>query len=85
MLSTLELRNIIESSFLPMRCECTVAPDASLTVKVYDQCSDRVDLIVTGICANSLNSNRAICDLIHELRYDLEHNHVSQPMRTRTH
>lgn len=35
MLSELELRSIIEGSFLPKRCECTKAEDASLTIKVY--------------------------------------------------
>ena len=37
MLSELELRSIIEGSFLPKRCECTKAEDASLTIKVYDE------------------------------------------------
>ncbi|BBP76879.1 DUF1652 domain-containing protein [Pseudomonas gingeri NCPPB 3146 = LMG 5327] len=72
-LSTLELRNIIESSFLPMRCQCTLGADESLTVKVFDKKSERVDLVVTGICASKLDSNRAISELIAELRYDLEH------------
>ncbi|AMB84849.1 hypothetical protein AWM79_05810 [Pseudomonas agarici] len=72
-LSTLELRNIIESSFLPMRCQCTLSADESLTVKVFNRKSARVDLMVTGICASKLDSNRAICELIAELRYDLEH------------
>jgi hypothetical protein len=44
MLSELELRSIIEGSFLPKRCECTKAEDASLTIKVYDDRDrDRVD------------------------------------------
>ena len=34
-LSALELRNIIESSFLPKRCQCTLSPDLSMTVKVF--------------------------------------------------
>jgi len=77
MLSDLELRGIIEGSFLPKRCECTKAPDASLTVKVYDELDhERVDLVVTGICANKLNSSRAICNLITELREDLKHTHT---------
>ncbi len=72
-LSTLELRNIFESSFLPMRCQCTLGADESLTVKVFNKKSARVDLMVTGICASKLDSNRAICELITGLRHDLEH------------
>jgi hypothetical protein len=81
MLSTLELRNIIESSFLPMRCQCTLAQDQSLTVRVFDRTSDRVDLTVTGISAQQLNSSRAISNLIAGLRADLKSQHLSQPRR----
>ena len=73
MLSELELRSIIETSFLPKRCECTKAEDASLTIKVYDDRDrDRVDLEVKGINADKLDSSRAICNLIAGLREDLK-------------
>ncbi len=75
MLSTLELRNIIESSFLPMRCQCTQAQDKSLTVRVFAQKTDRVDLTVTGINAQSLTSSRAISNLVAGLRHDLAMSH----------
>ncbi|QJI29267.1 DUF1652 domain-containing protein [Pseudomonas sp. ADAK18] len=77
MLSDLELRSIIEGSFLPKRCECIKAEDASLTVKVYDEKDhDRVNLVVTGICADKLDSSRALCNLITGLREDLKHPHA---------
>ncbi|MBB4815037.1 MULTISPECIES: DUF1652 domain-containing protein [Pseudomonas] len=77
MLSELELRSIIEGSFLPKRCECTKAEDASLTIKVYDDRDrDRVDLEVKGINADKLDSSRAICNLITGLREDLKHTHA---------
>ena len=77
MLSTLELRNIIESSFLPQRCQCTMAQDKSLTVRVYDRTSARIDLTVTGIAPAQLNSSRAISNLIAGLRADLKSQHAS--------
>ncbi|MGZ0784218.1 DUF1652 domain-containing protein [Pseudomonas saponiphila] len=71
-LSALELRNIIESSFLPKRCQCTLSPDLSMTVKVYgDHETDRIELLVSGIDAAQLNGCREINELIAELRYDL--------------
>ncbi|WP_248798531.1 DUF1652 domain-containing protein [Pseudomonas sp. MWU13-2105] len=76
-LSTLELRNIIESSFLPTRCQCSLGADESLTVRVFDRKSERVDLVVTGIQASTLDSSRAISDLIAELRYDLKTHQVA--------
>jgi hypothetical protein len=80
-LSALELRSMIESSFLPKRCQCTLSPDLSMTVKVYgDDKTDRVELVVTGIKADRLNGCREIGDLIAELRYDLEHNPGCQPL-----
>jgi hypothetical protein len=71
MLSTLELRNIIETSFLPQRCQCTQGPDQRLTVKVFQPNSDRADVLVTGIDTRQLNSSRAISNLIAGLRKDL--------------
>ena len=78
-LSALELRNIVESSFLPKRCQCTLSPDLSMTVKVYsDNETDHLDLCVTGIDAHRLNGCREINHLIAELRTDLEHKTHSQ-------
>ena len=79
MFSDLELRGLIEGSFLPRRCECIKAQDASLTIKIYDD--DGTDLTVTGIQANKLDSSRAICNLITELREDLKHAHAPAPRR----
>ncbi|MBV6749049.1 DUF1652 domain-containing protein [Pseudomonas chlororaphis] len=78
-LSTLELRNIIESSFLPTRCQCSLGADESLTVRVFDRKSERIDLMVTGIQASKLDSSRAISDLIAGLRYDLKNHQVAAP------
>ena len=71
MISILELRNIIELGFLPLRCQCTVSHDSSLTVKVFDLETGRVDLLVTGISTLSLTSARAISNLVGELRAEL--------------
>ena len=71
MLSTLELRNIIESSFLPRRCQCTQGADQSLTLKVFQTNSDRAEVMITGIDTRQLNSSRAISKLIAGVRKDL--------------
>ncbi|MBV4518984.1 DUF1652 domain-containing protein [Pseudomonas sp. SWRI74] len=81
-LSALELRNIIESSFLPKRCQCTLSPDLSMTVKVYaDGETDQIDLLKTGIDAQRLNGCREINELIAELRTDLALHHVAVEQR----
>ncbi|KKA04768.1 hypothetical protein VP02_26135 [Pseudomonas ogarae] len=74
-LSALEMRNIIESSLLPKRSQCTLSPELKMTVKIYDDHeTDRVALVKTDIDANKLTGCRAINDLIAELRTELDHN-----------
>ncbi|WP_426141851.1 DUF1652 domain-containing protein [Pseudomonas sp. DWP3-1-2] len=71
-LSTLELRSIIEGAFLPLRCTCTIAPDSSMTVQVVDPKSERIELFVTGIPLDRLDTSREIAELVAELRSDLD-------------
>jgi len=80
-LSALELRNIVESSFLPKRCQCTLSPDLKMTVKVYsDGETDQVDLLRTDIDASSLNGCREIQVLIDALRSDMKLQASTQPL-----
>ncbi|QKG68528.1 DUF1652 domain-containing protein [Pseudomonas sp. B14-6] len=72
MISTLELRHIIECGFQPLSCTCSVNPDGSLMIKVFDPTSGRVDLLVTGVVTSQLTSSRAIANLIAELRSEME-------------
>jgi hypothetical protein len=73
-LSILELRYLIESAFLPARCKCTptVVGAPSLTIEVYDENNSSIALKITGVDINSLNSSRAIAELIGGIRSDLK-------------
>lgn len=71
MISTLELRHIIEAGFAPLSCSCTDNADGSLMVKVFDAATGRVDLLVTGIAVKKLTNSRAISNLIAELRAEI--------------
>ncbi|BAO63182.1 hypothetical protein PPC_3835 [Pseudomonas protegens Cab57] len=83
MISTLELRRIVETSFLPLHCQCTVGHDGAMTVRICDPASGRVDLLVTGIATLGLTSSRALSELIAELRYDLQHTRLSTEQQAR--
>ncbi|MBV4485073.1 DUF1652 domain-containing protein [Pseudomonas sp. SWRI153] len=84
-LSALELRNIIESSFLPKRCQCTLSPDLSMSVKVFaDHRTDQTELYVSGIDASRLNSCREINNLVAGLRSDLAHQTATHQSTTRS-
>jgi hypothetical protein len=72
-LSDLELRSIIESAFLPLRCNCTVSALKTMTVEVIDPVTEHVELCVTGIALDRLDTSRAICELITHLRSELDH------------
>jgi hypothetical protein len=70
-LSNLELRGIIESAFLPLRCNCTVMDDV-MTVEVINPATEHVELFEPGIALDQLDTSRALCDLILKLRTKLE-------------
>lgn len=74
MIPTVELRRIIEASFAPMTCHCTINPGGNLTVEVTDPKSGQVDLLVVGIPTESLATVRDINDLLAQLREELKAN-----------
>jgi hypothetical protein len=68
MISTLELRHIIESSFLPQKCICTVNTVGTMTIQLINQSTNQVDLTVPGIPISSLITMRAVSDLVAQVR-----------------
>lgn len=84
MLSILELRHTIECGFLPLSCSCTVNPDGSLMIKVFEPSSGQVELLITGISTANLTSSRAIANLISELRSEMATTRVSFAQQARS-
>jgi hypothetical protein len=80
MISTLELRHIIECGFQPLSCTCSVNSDGSLMIKVLDPSSGRVDLLVTAVKTSELTSSRAIANLIGELRAEMSAHQATDAM-----
>lgn len=76
-LSNLELRGIIESAFLPLRCNCMVIDD-SMTIEVIDPVTERVELLRRDVPTAGLDNSRAICTLILKLRDDAAREHALQ-------
>lgn len=68
MISTLELRHIIESSFLPQKCICTVNSVGTMTIQLMNPSTNQVDLTVPGIPIASLITMRAVADLVAQVR-----------------
>jgi hypothetical protein len=49
-----------------------------LTLKVYDAETGRVDLVVTGISTNRLQTPQEVAKMVDELRYELQSNNVGK-------
>lgn len=78
MISTLELRHIIESSFLPQKCICTVNTVGTMTIQLINQSTNQVDLTVPGIPISSLMTMRAVSDLVAQVREEYRLVQLSQ-------
>lgn len=74
-----QVRQVIEGAFEPMACECVICADASLTVRIYDRDSGRVDLMVTGIAVDKVRTQQDVAELIAELRDELSSVGMSRP------
>jgi hypothetical protein len=71
MISSLELCQIIESSFLPARCQCSVDARGLMSIQLYTSVSGHADFMATGIEVATLNTSRSIASLITGLKEDL--------------
>lgn len=77
MISMFQLRHIFECGFQPLSCTCTVNPDGSLMIKVFDSISGRIDLLVTAVTTSELKSSNAIASLIGALRSEMAAHHAT--------
>jgi hypothetical protein len=71
-LSTLEIQNIIERSFLPSVCICNMEADQSLTIRVCDCMTGKVDMVAAHVPLWTLDSPHAIATLVADMRQEIE-------------
>ncbi|OAE11442.1 hypothetical protein AZH11_20365 [Pseudomonas simiae] len=72
MISIIELNRIMAVGFLPLSCDCSLNSDGSLRISVFEPASGRVDLLLTRVSPQGLDSIRAISNLIGELRTEIK-------------
>ncbi|KFF42680.1 MULTISPECIES: DUF1652 domain-containing protein [Pseudomonas] len=72
MISIVEFNRIMASGFQPLCCDCTLNSDGSLRISIYEPQSGRVDLLLTCVSPEGLNSIRSISNLIGELRAEIK-------------
>ncbi|QNH77978.1 DUF1652 domain-containing protein [Pseudomonas protegens] len=72
-------RACIEQRLAPLACSFSHAGDGTLTLRVFEPDSGRVDLVVSGLRIKSLQSEADVLRLIDELLYELDSNSLGQP------
>lgn len=77
MISLAQLRRHIEQGFAPLACAFSTGSDSTLTLRIYEPQSGRVDLVVTGINLRALETDADVQAMIEELRYELRSNSIS--------
>ncbi|MGY4816662.1 DUF1652 domain-containing protein [Pseudomonas chlororaphis subsp. piscium] len=77
MISQAQLRRYIEQGFAPLACAFSTGSDATLTLRVFEPESGRVDLVVTGIDPRTLETEADVLAMIEELLYELRSNSIS--------
>jgi len=69
MLSTLELRHIIESAFLPLECSCNAVAEDCLAITIMDK--GRTQLHVANVYQSALVDTKSINRLVSEIKSEL--------------
>jgi len=62
----------LASAFQPLDCECLSCVDGTLSIKIFDRASGRVDLTVVGVSLSRVRSMRDLSVLVAELRDELQ-------------
>ena len=70
-LSPLEIQNIIEQSFLPAVCTCSMEADQFLTIRVCDCMTGKVDLVASHVPVWELDSAYAIATLVAQMQQEI--------------
>ncbi|AAO55641.1 hypothetical protein A584_15978 [Pseudomonas syringae pv. theae ICMP 3923] len=68
MYSKPDLQRVLETAFLPSRCECVIAANESFSVKLFDPVSGDIQLSVAGMPLSELSTSRSIARLVLSLK-----------------
>lgn len=79
MISSHDLRHIVESAFYPMKCVCTISPGDTMTVQIIDEQLGDEEFTVTGIDTGPMTSMRPIVEFIHELKEEMKLRQAAAP------
>ncbi|TFZ33079.1 DUF1652 domain-containing protein, partial [Pseudomonas syringae] len=64
MVSKPDIQRVLETAFLPSRCECVVAPNETFSAKPLHPEPGAIPLYVTGLSLSEVGGSRAIATLV---------------------
>lgn len=68
MYSKPDIQRVLETAFLPSRCECVIGVNDNFSVKLIEPESGDIELYVTGIAFSELSTSRSIARLVLSLK-----------------
>ncbi|AVB14190.1 MULTISPECIES: DUF1652 domain-containing protein [Pseudomonas syringae group] len=68
MFSKPDIQRVLETAFLPSKCECVVALGETFSVKLLHPESGDIQLYVKGLSLSEVESSRSIARLVLSLR-----------------
>ena len=71
MMSLQQQRELIEASFVPYICKCTISANGFVSIRVSDPRTEAVLLDLTGISSSQLRSCNSLRDFVESLHRDL--------------
>lgn len=66
--SKLDIQRVLETAFLPSRCECVIGANDSFSVKLINPKSGDIELYVAGMPLSELSTSRSIARLVLSLK-----------------
>lgn len=63
-----DIQQVLETAFLPSRCECVIGANDSFSVKLINPESGDIELYVVGMPLSELATSRSIARLVLSLR-----------------
>ncbi|MCS3470939.1 hypothetical protein M2401_004697 [Pseudomonas sp. JUb42] len=66
--SKLDIQRVLETAFLPSRCECIIGANDSFSVKLINPESGDIELYVANMPLSELTTSRSIAKLVLSLR-----------------
>jgi len=68
MYSKTDIQRVLETAFLPSRCECVIGADDTFSVKLIKPQSGDIELYVAGMPLSELSNSRSIARLVLSLK-----------------